>query len=580
MPLARNGYVYWTDLDQEANLKRVAVAGNTIDGLALRTDSAATFAVHNDTVIWADTGGAARMMLRMISQDGTVETLASPPHCGQSGPLVVDDLNVYWVISGCVNGISNNLDTIVKIPLDGSTASTLVTVPQVGGMRTIVSLSMDATHIYWSENGPGGQHAFTAALRRVAKGGGASQDIVIGVQYAVGQLAIHGGFLFFGDSNLSSEYRLRKVPVTGGAAILLATVPVTSSFDDVREIVTDGSRVFWTERSKVKSVPVAGGLVTDLTTGQDQTLSIALDGTEIYWLEVPGVGPPGRIKKVPKLGGVTLTVVDNLNSPSMMTISNGQFYFAENPVWNGGSRIARMALSGGIISTVVSGIAHGRSPFTADDSYIYVGDGRTLEKIPIEGGLAEQLAVATDFITNVVTDGAFVYWAEAHAIRKVPVNGGPVVDLSMPTPAGEILTYVTVANGMAYWIEETSSVGAIKKVSVNGGPVGTILSGQSGLSQLIADQDNVYFLQGPNLTKMSVNGGPLTPMTFEFFGLTFTQDSTHLYWTSFRGVFSVDKATGRSKTYEASIEGRGGLTVDDSSVYWYSEGSLWKATPK
>jgi hypothetical protein len=307
---------------------------------------------------------------------------------------------------------------------------------------------------------------------------------------------------------------------------------------------------------------------------------VSLDGTEIYWLEAPGVGPPGRIKKVQKLGGPMHTVVDNLNSPSMMMIHNGQFYFTERPTWEGGGRIAKMATSGGTISTVMSGIAYGRSPFTADDSYIYVGDGRTLEKIPIEGGLAEQLAVATDFITNVVTDGAFVYWAEAHAIRKVSVNGGAAVDLSMPTLVGEILTYVTVENGMAYWIEETNSVGAIKKVSVNGGPVETILSGQSGLSQLVADQNNVYFLQGPNLMKMSVNGGPLTTMAFEFFGLSFTQDLTHLYWTSFGGVFSVNKITGNQKTYVTSGESRGGLTVDDSSVYWHSEGALWKATPK
>ena len=80
--------------------------------------------------------------------------------------------------------------------------------------------------------------------------------------------------------------------------------------------------------------------------------------------------------------------------------------------------------------------------------------------------------------------------------------------------------------------------------------------------------------------KMSANGAPLTTMAFEPFGLSLTQDFTHLYWTSFEGVFSVDKATGSRKTYEASGESRGGLTVDDSSVYWSSEGSLWKATPK
>jgi len=137
-----------------------------------------------------------------------------------------------------------------------------------------------------------------------------------------------------------------------------------------------------------------------------------------------------------------------------------------------------------------------------------------------------------------------------------------------------------VADGFLYWLD----VQGIVRMPSAGGSVATVLSA-SGLFDLIADQDRVYFVQGgpalSDIKKVSVNGGLVTTLVPGAAAGAFTQDDSYIYWTSQTEVAKVPKNGGSLSFYERIVkDSGGGIAVDDTSVYWMRDDVLWKATPK
>ncbi len=580
--LARNGDIFWTYQDRNSNVVKFSAINGSITKLALRMERPRDLAVIGERILWTDLSGGAQFVLRAFNRiDRSIVRLFQPPACGTPGPLVVDNNNVYWAIAACANSMSGIVDTIVKIPLNGRSASTLVTTQSGRGIQSIV---VDSTHVYWSEGGILGSS--NSSLRRVAKTGGFVQDLVFEQDEFIGDIALNESFIVFSDSNLFNSYRLKKVPKNGGEVATLAIINAGATTDYLRALTIDNTNIFWIEETKVKTMSLNGGFPIDLVTGQDKASKLAVIGNEIFWIEFPGpaVGSTGRIKKVSKLGGPVTTVLDNLDFPETFVYDNGDLYWNEaNPFVDGSGRVATSSVAGGSISTVLRGIWRENPPFSVDDLYMYVGDGHVLKKISLQGGMAEQLAIGSGFITNVVTDGSFVFWAETNAVRRVAVGGGPVTELSSYTGKEEMRS-VSVANGYAYWIERVGFDEAIKKLPLIGGPVATILSGARGLFHLIADETNVYILQGgpsfASIRKMPVGGGPLITLVPIAGPASMSLDASNLYWANEFEVGRIDKTTGVTKFYDQGLDNRGAVTVDDTSVYWYANNFIWKANPK
>jgi hypothetical protein len=73
--------------------------------------------------------------------------------------------------------------------------------------------------------------------------------------------------------------QIKRVPLAGGAAVVLATSPAVVGN---RDLVTDGSFLYWADAGGIRKKAITGGKVTTLVSGQGFA-HLALDGPVLYY---------------------------------------------------------------------------------------------------------------------------------------------------------------------------------------------------------------------------------------------------------------------------------------------------------
>src|SRR5262249_38503405 len=135
------------------------------------------------------------------------------------------------------------------------------------------------------------------------------------------------------------------------------------------------------------SVPVNGGSVTTLATGLAEPTAIAVDGTNIYWIERAG-GSGGSLKTIPISGGIPTTLASGfLNAQNHMALDATSIYWGDGKI-GGGGVIKKVAKSGGFVTTLVgSGILALETAIAVDASNVYFTDGAgNIKSVPVAGG--------------------------------------------------------------------------------------------------------------------------------------------------------------------------------------------------
>jgi hypothetical protein len=217
--------VYWTSLE---GLWSVGLAGGSVTVVA----SGELFGVTLDTtkVYWTtdDDTGRGAVMARALG-GGKVQALA--PRQAYPRFVVVDATAAYWT----------DLTTVMMVPLDGGTATTIASGQNPEG------IAVDATSVYWT-NWAGGAGA------------------------------------------------VMKAPLAGGAPTTLASVPGPMG------IAVDATGVYVTAYSSSRAkgaivkVALGGGTTTTLASAQNNPNAVALDGTSVYWVDENA----GTVMKAPK----------------------------------------------------------------------------------------------------------------------------------------------------------------------------------------------------------------------------------------------------------------------------------------
>ena len=111
---------------------------------------------------------------------------------------------------------------------------------------------------------------------------------------------------FVANYPLQNESQIKRVPLTGGAAVVLATSPAVI---DNRDLVTDGSSLYWADADGIRKMAITGGTVQTLVSGQTFA-HLGLDGPVLYY------SSGNSILTVPTSGGASTTVV---SAPSPIT---------------------------------------------------------------------------------------------------------------------------------------------------------------------------------------------------------------------------------------------------------------------
>jgi surface antigen len=127
---------------------------------------------------------------------------------------------------------------------------------------------------------------------------------------------------FVANYPLQNKSQIKRVPLTGGGAVVLATSPAVIGN---RDLVTDGSFLYWADADGIRRMPIAGGGIQTLVSGTTFA-HLGLDGPVLYYSSA------NRILHVPTSGGVSTTVVSTASAITTMyppSATNGNVYWGE-----------------------------------------------------------------------------------------------------------------------------------------------------------------------------------------------------------------------------------------------------------
>jgi hypothetical protein len=235
---------------------------------------------------------------------------------------------------------------------------------------------VDATRIYFG----GG-----STLYSMAKDG--SDLVTLATAVSVPNLAVDAESVYYGTATIE------KVPLAGGTPTLLAT-PSSSA----GAIAIDSTDVYWVEYASVNKVPIAGGSVTVLTMTPVNPTTIAVDTNRVYY------GYSYDVYTTPLSGG-SMTRIDSASSTVVDIALNAGVLF----VAAGGIRA--ISLNEGTAETLVTASVQ-RLVVDADNVYFF--SGSSLSKVPRGGGDVTVLAVDSS-PRDLAVDDTNVYWTSSGA---------------------------------------------------------------------------------------------------------------------------------------------------------------------
>jgi surface antigen len=110
---------------------------------------------------------------------------------------------------------------------------------------------------------------------------------------------VGGAWYGYFVANCSDESQIKRVPLTGGAAVVLATSPAAIGN---RDLVTDGSSLYWADADGIRTMAITGGPIKTLVSGTTFA-HLGLDGRVLWY------SSGSSILTVPTSGGASATVV-------------------------------------------------------------------------------------------------------------------------------------------------------------------------------------------------------------------------------------------------------------------------------
>ena len=119
------------------------------------------------------------------------------------------------------------------------------------------------------------------------------------------------------------ESQVMRVPLTGGAAVVLATSPAVIGN---RDLVTDGSFLYWADADGIRKMAIAGGTVQTLVAGETFA-HLGLDGPVLYYSSGNSILQASR-----PAAAASTTVVSAASAITAMyppSATNGNVYWGE-----------------------------------------------------------------------------------------------------------------------------------------------------------------------------------------------------------------------------------------------------------
>jgi len=137
----------------------------------------------------------------------------------------------------------------------------------------------------------------TASVWRMAQSAVPGQEILLysepGVRFGDIVFAqVDGAFSgYFFSTSGGAAVTIKRVPLTGGPATVLATVTDIDVANSHRNLVTDGVNLYWQDVHSVRKMPIHGGVVTvlDEASPNTPTAGLALQNGNLIYASVTAI---------------------------------------------------------------------------------------------------------------------------------------------------------------------------------------------------------------------------------------------------------------------------------------------------
>jgi hypothetical protein len=353
-------------------------------------------------------------------------------------------------------------------------------------------------------------------------------------------------------------------PCATGTCSTLATGLATPS-----ALAIDAVNLYFTAADgTVDAVPRGGGVVTRLASGQNSPTSVAVSGTDVFW------------------------VTSACSTPILARLFGG----ATNDFCQGG--VSRVPIAGGSPAVVTTAVAGG---LAADPSGVYWTASFGLCPDDLDAGPVA--LTESDGGFSVETTGAGATTQPAVLCFPADVDDAAITLGGTDVDSGTGLAVACLSGGDGGWVVQGAEGGA-------GGPAPggafdvcagevmgwnpstddtTVLNPFEQISLVLSpgavatDAQNVYFATSSFLTSGSImkvpkTGGDVVVLASGYAPLSIAVGATSVYWTDSGsdgdsgGVFSVPIDGGAVTSISAALN-PSGIAVDGASVYWTTMGS-------
>jgi hypothetical protein len=173
-------------------------------------------------------------------------------------------------------------DPVTPVPL---AASSIVAYSSPNG------LIASTGNLYWTSTSQDEFGPDVSTVWRASKGNVPGSEIALYSEYGDDRYfgaivyanpgAFYGYFVANYQTPAGFVSQIKRVPLTGGAAVVIANSPAPIAS---RDLVTDGSTLFWVDAGGIRSVPVGGGPVTTIRASAFIT-RLRVDASYLYYGE-------------------------------------------------------------------------------------------------------------------------------------------------------------------------------------------------------------------------------------------------------------------------------------------------------
>jgi hypothetical protein len=262
-----NENVYWASYSA---IHRVPKCGGTPTTVVAQTEVPFSIAIDAPHLYWSAIGSfGAGSVLRVSLSGGAPSTIASGT--GLQG-IALGATSVYW-------GADSN---VLQMPLAGGKATKFAT-----RQNSPYAIAVDAQDIFWTDAGEYDESDPNGSIMKASIDGGA--PVTLAARRSLpSSIVVSGSWVYWVDDGTPSA--LAKVSVNGGTTTTLASFePLTSA-----SLAVDGTNIYWTTyvgpstttpgtSGQIMRMPLGGGAITTLASGQNMPSCVAVDATSVYW---------------------------------------------------------------------------------------------------------------------------------------------------------------------------------------------------------------------------------------------------------------------------------------------------------